>query len=162
RQADALQQLDRAGQVNTGDSAATAAIRDKSNMVLGKLMLETSRFARAQQSFDRVRLEGPYSNQPLLNSDWAEASAQTSERALVPGGILAGRDSTDSAVQEAKLALPYAYSKLNVYGRAAVLYGQALTSFGQELEKVDASIKSIRDGRFLQALVREEMRQDKE
>ena len=38
------------------------------------------------------------------------------------------------------LACRYAYGKLNVHGRAAVLYGQALESFGGELEKVDASI----------------------
>jgi hypothetical protein len=162
KQVEAVQQLGKAGLPASGDGAATAAIRDKSNMVLGKLMLDGSQFARAQQSFDRVRLEGPYSNQALLSTGWAEASAQNYEHALVPWGILASRDSTDSAVQEAKLALPYAYSKMNVYGRAALLYDQALTSFGQELQKVDASIKSIREGKFLQALVREEMRQNKE
>jgi Tfp pilus assembly protein PilF len=158
---EALQQLDKAGQVESGDNS-TAAIRDKSNMVLGRLMLESAHFDRAQRSFDRVRLEGPYSNQALLNAGWADASAENYERALVPWRILIDRDVTDSAVQEAKLALPYAYGKLHVYGRAAVLYGQALTSFGQELEKVDASIKSIREGKFLKALVREEIRQDKE
>jgi hypothetical protein len=162
RQAEALQQLDRVGQVKAGDDVATAAIRDKSNMVLGKLMLESTQFVRAQQSFDRVRLEGPYSNQALLSAGWADVSAQNYERALVPWGILAGRDPTDGAVQEAKLSLPYAYSKLNVHGRAALLYDQALASFGQELQKVDASMRSIREGKFLQALVREEMRQDKE
>jgi hypothetical protein len=158
----ALQQLDKAGQVDARDSAAAAAIRDKSNMVLGKLMLDSSHFERAQRSFDRVRLEGPYSNQALLSAGWAEVSAQNYQRALVPWGILAGRDPTDSAVQEAKLALPFAYSKLNVYGRAALLYDQALTTFGQELVKVDASIKSIRAGKFLQALAREEVLQDKD
>jgi len=161
-QPQALQQLDKAGQVDAHDSAAAAAIRDKSNMVLGKLLLDSSHFARAQQSFDRVRLEGPYSNQALLNSGWAEVSARNYQRALVPWGILAGRDPTDSAVQEAKLALPFAYSKLNVHGRAALLYDQALTTFGQELVKVDASIKSIRAGKFLQALAREEVLQDKD
>jgi predicted nucleic acid-binding Zn-ribbon protein len=75
--------------------------------------------------------------------------------------VLAKREVTDSAVQEALLALPYAYGKLNVHGRAAVLYDGALKSFGEELNKVDASIKSIADGRFLQALVREEIQQDK-
>jgi hypothetical protein len=65
-------------------------------------------------------------------------------------------------VQEAKLALPYAYAKLNAYGRAALLYDQALGSFGEEIAKVDASIRSIREGKFLQALVRGEIKQDKE
>ena len=108
-----------------------------------------------------MRLDGPFSNQALLSAGWADVSAQNYERAVVPWSILAKREVTDSAVQEALLALPYAYSKLNVHGRAAVLYGDALKSFGEELGKVDASIKSIADGRFLKALVREEIQQDK-
>jgi tetratricopeptide (TPR) repeat protein len=159
--AEALQQLDKAGQIKSADPATTA-IEDKSNMVLGRLMLESANFERAQRSFDRVHLEGPYSNQALLSAGWAYASAENYERALVPWNILAQRDETDSAVQEAKLALPYAYGKVNVYGRAAVLYDKALVSFGEELKKVDASIRSIREGKFLKALVREEIRQDKE
>jgi hypothetical protein len=159
--AEALQQLDKAGQIASGE-AATTAIRDKSNMVLGRLMLESQRFDRAQQAFDRVSLEGPYSNQALLNAGWADASAENFQRALVPWSILINRDVTDSAVQEAKLALPFAYGKLHVYGRAATFYDQALQSFGQELEKLDASIKSIREGTFLKALVREEINQDQE
>ena len=161
RSAEALQQLDKAGQIKNADPA-TAAIGDKSNMVLGRLMLESADFSHAQRSFDRVRLEGPYSNQALLSAGWAYASAENYERALVPWNILVQRDATDGAVQEAKLALPHAYGKLNVYGRAAVLYDQALASFGEELAKVDASIRSIREGKFLEALVREESRQDKE
>ena len=161
RSKEALQQLDKAGQSKRADRAS-AAIADKSNMVLGRLMLESSNFERAQQSFDHVHLEGPYSNQALLSAGWAYASARNYERALVPWNLLIQRDATDSAVQEAKLALPYAYAQLSVYGRAALLYDQALNSFGEELGKVDASIRSIREGKFLQALVREEIKQDKE
>ena len=160
REPDAIAQLDRAGQLSlTG--AGPLAIRDKSNMLLGKFMLEATDFGRAQQYFDRVRLDGPFSNQALLSAGWSDVSAQNYERAVVPWSMLAKRELTDSAVQEALLALPYAYSKLNVHGRAAVLYGDALKSFGEELDKVDASIKSIADGRFLQALAREEIQQDK-
>ena len=161
RSAEALQQLDKAGQIKSPDPA-TAAIEDKSNMVLGRLMLESANFERAERSFDRVHLEGPYSNQALLSAGWAYVSAENYERALVPWNMLVERDVTDSAVQEAKLALPFAYGKLNVYGRAAVLYDKALVSFGEELEKVDASIRSIREGKFLKALVREEIKQDQE
>jgi hypothetical protein len=161
RTKEALQQLDKAGQ-SKGADRATAAIADKSNMVLGKLMFDSANFERAQQSFDHVHLEGPYSNQALLSAGWAYASTENYERALVPWNLLVQRDATDSAVQEAKLALPYAYGKLNAYGRAALLYDQALGSFGEEITKVDASIRSIREGKFLQALVREEIRQDKE
>jgi hypothetical protein len=154
-----LRQLDKAGEVD-GREAATAAIRDKSNMVLGSIMLRSEDYGHAQLAFDRVRLAGPYSNRALLSAGWAEASAHDYQKALVPWGMLIGRDPTDAAVQEAKLALPFAYSKLQVYGRAARLYGQALDSFGNELEKVDASMRSIRAGNFLKALVREEVKQD--
>jgi hypothetical protein len=154
-----LRQLDKAGQIE-GREAATAAIRDKSNMVLGSVMLRSEDYPHAQLAFDRVRLDGPYSNGALLSTGWAGVSAHAYEKAVVPWGMLISRDPTDAAVQEAKLALPFAYSKLRVYGRAALLYGQALDSYGQELEKVDASLRSIRAGNFLTALLREEIKQD--
>ena len=107
-----------------------------------------------------MHLEGPYSNRALLSTGWADVSARDYQKALTPWGVLIERDGTDAAVQEARLALPFAYSKLQVYGRAALLYGKALDAFGKELEKVDASTRSIRAGNFLKALVREETKQD--
>ncbi|MFP6629673.1 MAG: tetratricopeptide repeat protein [Myxococcota bacterium] len=155
----ALAQLERSGRLKADDPAALA-IRDKSNLVLGTLRFESEEFDAAQRSLDRVRLAGPFSNQALLRAGWADASAENFERALVPWGLLAERESTDIAVQEAWLALPYAYSKLDVHGRAALLYGDAVESLDGELDKVDASITNIRDGEFLKALVREEIRLD--
>lgn len=154
------QQLAKAGAPAGKDTAATIGIRDKTNMVLGRLMLEANEFGDAQRYFDRVSLKGPYSNQALLSAGWADAQGGNHERALVPWTLLAERDATDSAVQEAKLALPHAYGKLNLHGRAAVLYDQALATFGEELQKLDASMRSVRDGNFLKALVREEVHQD--
>jgi outer membrane protein assembly factor BamD (BamD/ComL family) len=156
---EALRQLAKAGQIESRETA-TAAIRDKSNMVLGSIMLRSEDYAHAQLAFDRVRLAGPYSNRALLSTGWADVSAHDYQKAVVPWGMLIQRDGTDAAVQEAKLALPFAYSKMRVYGRAALLYGQALDSFNKELEKVDASTRSIRAGNFLKALVREEIKQD--
>ena len=54
----------------------------------------------------------------------------------------------------ALLAVPYAY------GKSALLYGQALDSFGKEIDKLGASLTSVREGKFLQALAREELKQD--
>jgi Tfp pilus assembly protein PilF len=158
--ADGQQQLAKAGQPARKDPKAVVAIRDKANMVLGRLMLEAKDYASAQRYFDRVSLEGPYSNQALLSAGWADAQAGNYERALVPWKILVERDSTDSAVQEAKLALPHAYGKLNLHGRATVMYDAALKSFGEELEMLEFSTESVREGYFLKALVREEVQQD--
>ena len=161
RPSEALAQLDRAGQLKGLDESGLA-IRDKSNLIRGALLMESENFAPAQLSLERVRLEGPCSNQALLGAGWAHASADDYTRALVPWSILAEREVTDAAVQEAILALPYAYSRLDVHGRAAMLYGEAVDIFGAELQKVDASMRSIREGRFLKALVREEIRQNKD
>ena len=158
---EAIEQLDRAGRLAAGDRAGLA-IRDKSNLVLGTILFESADFERAKQSLDRVRLEGPFSNQALLRAGWAEASAEQYDRALVPWNILVDREPTDVAVQEAMLAVPHAYASLNLHGRAALMYGRALELFSNQIERVDASIGSIREGRFLNALIREETRQDKD
>ncbi len=157
----ALIQLDRAGQIDT-DDPAELAIRDKANLVLGTILMEDGQYQQATASFDRVRLDGPYSNRALLSAGWASVSAEDFERAVVPWGILSERDVTDSATQEAMLSLPFAYGKLNVNGRAAILYGRALDAFGGEIDKLNASIESIREGRFLEALSREEIRKNKD
>jgi tetratricopeptide (TPR) repeat protein len=115
RASEAIERLDQAGQVR-GDDPATRALRDKANLLLGTLLFEASEFERAERVYDRVRLDGPFSNQALLRAGWADASAQRYERALVPWTLLAEREPTDAAVQEALLALPFAYSRLDVPG----------------------------------------------
>jgi len=159
RTQEAIEQLDKAGQV-PADDPASLAIRDKSNLVLGTMLFESGNFERARQSLDRVHLEGPFSNQALLRAGSAEASAQQYDRALVPWNILVDREPTDAAVQEVVLAVPHAYASLNLHGRAALLYGHALEVFSNQIGRVDASIRSIREGRFLTALIREESRED--
>ena len=156
---EAVAQLDKAGQMPAGDGASLA-IRDKSNLVLGTMLFEAGDFERAKKSLDRVRLEGPFSNQALLRAGWAEATAQKFDRAIVPWNLLVQREPTDAAVQEAMLAAPHAYASLNVHGRAALMYGRALELFSNQIKRVDASIQSIEQGRFLSALIREESRQD--
>ena len=153
------QYLDRTGRIES-DNPATLAIKDKSNLVLGDKLMSENNFEGAKEVLDRVRLSGPFSNRALLGSGWADASRERFENALVPWSILAEREVTDPAVQEAMLAVPYAYGKLGVYGKAALMYGRALEAFGKEIDKLGASITSIREGKFLKALVREELKQD--
>src|SRR6266568_456263 len=159
KELDGRESLDRTGQI-LSDSPSTLAIKDKSNLVLGYKLLDENAGNKAQLVLERVRLSGPFSNRALLGSGWADAYQGLYERALVPWSLLAEREVTDPAVQEALLAVPFAYGKLNVYGRSAVLYGKALDSFGKEVDKLGASITSVQQGRFLQALAREEFKQD--
>jgi tetratricopeptide (TPR) repeat protein len=156
---EAVEQLDKAGRLQTNDPAGLA-ICDKSNLVLGSLLFESGNFERAKQALDRVRLDGPFSNEALLRAGWADTSSKQFDRALVPWNMLADREPTDVAVQEALLAVPHTYADLKLYGRAALTYGRALELYSNQIEKVDASINSIKEGRFLTALIREESRED--
>lgn len=153
------QVLDRTGQITSNDEL-TLSIKDKANLVLGSKLLRENNFEGAKLVLDRVRLNGPFSDRALLGSGWADALQGRFERALVPWSTVVTREVTDASVQEAMLAVPYSYGKLNVTGKAALMYGSALEKFGSEVDKLGASIESIREGHFLQALVREEVKQD--
>jgi len=153
------QYLDRTGQIGGVDDL-TLAIKDKANLVLGFKLLKEKDFQGAKLVLDRVRLNGPFSNRALLASGWADAFQGRFERALVPWSTVVTREATDASVQEAMLAVPYAYGKLNVNSKAAVMYDSALEKFDTEVDKLEASIRSIREGNFLRALTREELKQD--
>ena len=151
--------LNQAGQIKS-NNPATLAIKDKSNLVFGTKLLEEQNFEGAKLALDRVRLSGPFSNRALLGSGWADAFEERYDRALVPWSILMEREVTDASVQEAMLAVPYAYGKLNVHSKAALIYGNALEKFSKEIDKLGKSIKCIREGHFLKAMVREELKLD--
>ena len=153
-------QLDRAGQINSTDKYVLG-VRDKANLVLGYKLMENKQPYRARKYFDRIRLNGPFSNKALLGSGWAALADETPKKSIVPWTILSKRNVTDQSVQEVLLGLPFAYGKLEAHGKAAVLYGKALENYSKELERLDDSIKHIREGKFLEAVVREESRKDK-
>src|SRR6476660_5343189 len=96
RQQEAIEQLDKAGRLPADDPAGLA-IRDKSNLVVGSLLFDSGNFERAKQALDRVRLDGPFSNEALLRAGWWDTSANQFERALGPWTLLAGREPTDVA-----------------------------------------------------------------
>ncbi|SDZ98717.1 tetratricopeptide repeat protein [Microbulbifer marinus] len=155
-----LLELTALGKQRSSD-AAKQALYDKTNLLLGSYLMETDQLGLARPYFDRVNLEGPFSNRALLGAGWVEAKAGRYDRALVPWKLLQERKSTNSSVQEAMLAVPYAYGKLDVHSTAAINYGRALDAFGNEIDTLTASIKSIREGNFLEALRRKEATQVK-
>jgi hypothetical protein len=152
-------ELDAVGHINS-DDPAVLALRDKANLTLGYRMLDNSAPMQARQYLERVRLDGPFSNRALLGAGWLDVSLGNYQRALVPWSMLQKRKVTDASVQEALLAVPYAYGKLDVYGKSALQYGHAMDVFGAEVARLDASIKSIREGKFVQAMLREDNERD--
>jgi hypothetical protein len=152
RLADGAQFLEAVGAQDSRDEEMLA-LQDKANLALGFAWMQANDAARAMQSLERVRLTGPQSSRALLGLGWAKASLEKYDEALTPWLALRERNLLDAAVQEAYLAVPYAFAKLGANSQAAEYYEQALTSFGSEQGRIDASIGRIREGGLLNNLL---------
>lgn len=142
------------------DDEGLLALKDKTNLKLAYIYLEKANAKQAKKYFERVRLDGPYSNRALLGSGWVSVAEGRFDRALIPWSILHKRAETNYSVQEVLMAVPYAYGKLSAYGNAANLYSHAMDIFASEVASLDDSIKTIRKGRFLVALLDEKSNKD--
>ena len=152
--------LDELGRLETDDEGILA-IKDKANLKLAYRYLDKKDAVKAQKYFELIRLDGPYSNQALLGAGWVSVSQGRFDRALVPWSMLHERAETNYSVQEVLMAVPYAYGKLEAHGKAANLYNHAMDVFVREISSLDNSIKSIRNGKFLTALLDAKSEKDK-
>jgi hypothetical protein len=160
REQEGIAVLDELGQLETSDDGLLA-LRDKTNLKLAYRYMDAGNASQAKKYFERVRLDGPYSNKALLGAGWMSVAEGRFDRALVPWSILHERDETNISVQETLMSVPYAYGKLGAYGKAANLYSHAMDVFVREIDSLDDSIKSIRTGKFLTALLDEKSDKDK-
>jgi hypothetical protein len=152
RLSDADRNLTAVGTLQTRDPELSA-LRDRANLALGYAYLQANQPADARPALERVRLQGPSSNQALLGMGWADASLGDYRGALVPWLELRRRSLMDSAVQESYLAVPYAYGKLGANGEAAENYESALGSYVSENRALDAAIQRVRAGQLLDPLL---------
>ena len=129
------------------------SLRDRANLALGYAYLQNNQPALARPVLERVRLDGPFSNKALLGVGWADAAEGQFQAALTPWMELRDRNLLDSAVQEAYLAIPYAFAKLNANAQAAENYELAIHSFDAETVNLDVSIAEINDGTMLDKLL---------
>jgi tetratricopeptide (TPR) repeat protein len=128
-------------------------LRDQANVALGFAALTQDDPEGAAKALERVRLQGTYSNKALLGFGWAAAAQKKPAQALVPWMELAGRDPSDPAVLEARIAVPYAFAELGAYGQALARYQEALAAYDQEGKALDESIAAIRSGQLVSSLV---------
>jgi hypothetical protein len=145
--------LDAVGRLETRQKELMA-LRDKANLALGYAYLQAGEPALAKPVLARVRLEGPLSTKALLGVGWADVAVGEYKAALTPWLELRGRNLLDSAVQESYLALPYAFAKLGANGQAAEYYEAAVHEFNGEADRIDESVAAIREGKLLDALVK--------
>jgi len=129
------------------------ALKDRANLALGFAHLQANEPQPALEALERVRLNGPYSNKALLGTGWAQAALGNYRDALNPWLELRERNLLDAAVQEAYLAVPYAFGKLDAAAQSAEYYEQAVTSFDAEGVQLDQAIDRIKNGNMLDTLL---------
>ena len=130
------------------------ALRDRANVALGFAALTDKQPQAARNYLERVRLQSLEANKALLGFGWAAAELKDPKLALVPWLELAQRDVSDSAVLEARIAVPYAYAELGAYGQSAGRYNDAIAAFARENIGLDESITAIRSGQLVEALLK--------
>jgi hypothetical protein len=134
------------------------SLRDRANLALGYAYLQNNQPALAKPVLERVRLDGPFSNKALLGVGWADAAEGQFQAALTPWMELRDRNLLDAAVQEAYLAIPYAFAKLDANAQAAENYELAIRSFDTETMNLEASITEIDNGTMLDKLLMRDAR----
>jgi outer membrane protein assembly factor BamD (BamD/ComL family) len=148
-----LKVLDRLGRIELkGAGEELRALRDKANLAMGFAAIRERQPDAAVEHFSRIRLNGPLSNKALLGIGWARNLQKDYKKALVPWLELEQRSSFDPAVQEALLAIPYTYEKLDDKRLALNFYKQAIGHYSKELQQLQKVITAVRNGELIEAM----------
>ena len=146
------QVLDDLGQSAT-DSVVKLALRDKANIILARDRMAEGEHAASLHYFNRVSLDGPFTNKALLGAGWAQVALNEPEKAQATWRVLIARDKADRYVQEALLALPYVISQSGDYLTAVELYEQAIATYRQQLEIISGLQQAMQGDELMDALI---------
>lgn len=128
------------------------ALRDKANLTLAYSFLAKNDPERAQSYFVKTRLEGPMSGKALLGLGRAYSATGQHKKSLSPWLMLIKRDASDPAVQDALLAAPFAFGKLNALKQALEHYQLALKTYKNEMEQVEKAVLAVKAGAMIDEL----------
>lgn len=122
---------------------------DKAHTAIGYTYLHDKSYLAAIEEFRKVRLDGMESNQALLGYGWAAIAQEKYVEAIKPWQVLQQRSLLFPAAQEALLALPFAYEKLNAPGDALREYENAEKLLDQEINLVRDMRATLTAGELL-------------
>ena len=143
--------LDKLGKVDA-DNEELRALRDRANLGLGYELLRVGDAEQARDYLNRVRLQGPFIQAALLGAGWADAEQGDYKQALTPWLELLELASYEAPVQEAHLAVPYAFAQLGDGKHAIYFYEQAIDYFDGEQQQLEAAIQGTQSGELLSLL----------
>lgn len=152
REREGIMILDELGSISSRD-AETQAISDRANLVLGYGFLEKSSPDTAKSYLERMTLHGPYANKALLALGRSYSDKKLFKQSLVPWLKLIERDPSDPAVQDAYMAVPFAFGQLEAYKQSLDYYDKAMTLFQKEIDKINDAAEAVGGGKMLDGLV---------
>ena len=149
---EATQQLDNIHPGFTEDKVIRS-LQDKALVALGYYHLSHKKFEKAREYLLKVRLDSPLANKALLGVGWSYSETGRHHRALAHWLELSKRDIRDVAVQEALLAVPFAYQQLSSMQLSLTKYAEASTVFQQQLDLINELMTKIEEGGLLEQFV---------
>jgi len=129
-------------------------LKDKANLMLGYASLESGAAEKAKVYFKRLKLNGRHSNQGLLGLGRAYSAENQHEQSLVPWLKLIERNPSDPAVQDALMAVPYAFGQLEAYKQSLEFYEKAMRLFQEEINNINIAAEAVSGGKLVEGLIR--------
>ena len=153
REQDGVKLLDEIGTAS-GRDPEVLALKDKANLVLGYGYLDKDNPDAAKAYLERMKLTGPFSNKALLALGRVYSDKKLHKQSLVPWLKLIERHPSDPAVQDALMAVPFAFGQLEAYKQSLEYYEKAMRSFQAEIEKINTAADAVGGGEMLEGMIR--------
>lgn len=138
----------------SSDTEEGRSLRDKANLTLAFHYLAKENPQLAQLYFEKTRLQGPMSNKALLGLGRVYSAKEEHKKSLVPWLKLSKKNASDPSVQDALLAVPFAFGQLQALKQALEYYQKALAAFKNEMEQVRQAEESVKKGVLVDGLAR--------
>jgi tetratricopeptide (TPR) repeat protein len=145
--------LNGVGTMNANDQEMQD-LKDKANLMLGNASLEVGATEKAKTYFKRLKLNGMHSNQGLLGLGRVYSALNEHKKSLVPWLKLVERNPSDPAVQDALMAVPYAFGQLEAYKQSLEYYEKAMRLFQEEINKINTAAEAVSGGKLVEGLIR--------
>lgn len=129
---------------------------DKANTALGYYFLDRQQSVQAVSYFQKVRLQGAFSNKAMLGLGWAYSQQEDFDRALVPWINLSRKGIDDVTVQEGILASSFALQRVHALQQALDNYENAISIYELLKENIAQTIVKVRQGEVSAALFSDE------
>jgi hypothetical protein len=125
-------------------------LQDKAYVALGYYFLAKKDIALAQSYLTRVNLNSSQTNKALLGMGWSYIEQKQYTKALAHWQALVDKDPRDIAVQEAKLAIAYAYQNANALQQSLDAYLAASASYQQQLSMLEQLLLQVNRGELFE------------